>query len=129
MWRFIVRVVILAGIILGLAHILPGLDVPDFRDALLFAFIVALLNATITPILIVISFPITVMTVGLFAVLINVFIFWLASLISYGVQITNFWGAFWGGIIVATASFFLNNWLANRGPPRRRRRPPSDKNH
>ncbi len=126
MWRFLVRVVILAGIILGLAHILPGLDVPNFPDALLFALIVAVLNATITPILIVISFPITVMTIGLFAVLINVFVFWLASLISYGIHITNFWGAFWGGIIVAIASFFLNHWLSERGPPRRRRRPPED---
>jgi putative membrane protein len=113
MWRFLLRVVLLAGLILGLAHLLPGLDVPNFPDALLFALVVALLNATITPILIVVSFPITVMTIGLFAILINVFVFWLASLISYGVYITNFWGAFWGGIIVSTVSFFLNIWLSN----------------
>ena len=123
MWRFILKVVILAAVILGLAHILPGLDVPNFPDALLFSLVVAFLNATITPILIVVSFPITVMTIGLFAVLINVFVFWLASLISYGIHITNFWGAFLGGIIVTVVSFFLNQWLSNlnlprRGPPR-----------
>jgi len=125
MWKFLLRVVILAAIILGLAHILPGLDVPNFPDALLFALIVALMNAFIAPILIVASFPLTVMTVGIFALLINVFLFWVASLISYGVHITDFWGAFWGGIIVTFSSFFLNLWLTdlgNRPPP-----PPEDK--
>ncbi len=116
MWRFIVRVVILAAIILGLAHVIPGLHVPNFPDALLFALVVAVLNATITPLLIVVSFPITVMTLGIFAVLINVFIFWVASLISYGVHITSYWGAFMGGIIVSLSSFFLNYWLAKWAP-------------
>lgn len=124
MLKFLLRVVILAGLILGLAHILPGLYVPNFPDAVLFALIVALLNAFIAPILIVISFPITVMTVGIFALFINIFLFWLASLISYGVYITNFWGAFWGGIIVAVVSFLLNEWLSGINP--RSRRPPPD---
>jgi len=120
MIKFLIRVVILAGVILGLAHILPGLYVPNFWDALLFSLIVAILNAFIAPILIVISFPITVMTVGLFAVLINVFLFWVASLISYGIHITSFWGAFWGGIIVAFSSFILTHWLTQPRPPRPR---------
>lgn len=126
MWRFIVKVLILGVIILGLAHVLPGLDVPNFPDALLFSLVVAILNAVITPILIVVSFPITVMTIGLFALLINVFMFWVASLISYGVHITSFWGAFWGGVIVAFSSFILNQWLAEGGPPRSHRRPPKE---
>lgn len=126
MWRFVIKVILLAVIILGLAHLLPGLEVPDFTDALLFSLVVALLNAFITPILIVVSFPITVMTIGLFALLINIFMFWVASLISYGVQITSFWGAFWGGLIVSISSFILNEWLIERGPPRGHRRPPKD---
>lgn len=112
MLKFVVKVLILAAVILGLAHIIPGLVVPNYPDALLFALIVALLNAFIAPILIVISFPITVMTVGIFALLINVFLFWVASLVSYGIHITDFWGAFWGGILVSFASFLLNLWLA-----------------
>lgn len=124
MIKFLIRVVILAALILALGHILPGLDVPNFLDAVLFSLIVAIFNAFIAPILIVISFPITVMTVGLFALLINVFLFWVASLISYGIHITSFWGAFWGGIIVAVASFILNQWLSGIGP--RSRRPPPD---
>jgi len=120
MLKFIIRVLILSVIILGLAHILPGLDVPNFPDALLFALVVALLNSFIAPLLIVASFPLTVMTLGIFVLLINVLLFWVASLVSYGVHITDFWGAFWGGIIVSTASFLLNNWLSNFHMPRKK---------
>ncbi len=111
MIKFIIRVFILAGVILGIAHILPGMTVPHFENALIFAFVAAILNATITPVLIVISFPLTVMTVGIFALLINAFVFWLASLLSYGIEIHSFWAAFWGGLIVWAASAFLNRWL------------------
>ncbi len=107
------KVIILGSLILGLAHVIPGLDVPNYPDALLFALILAIFNATIAPVLIVISFPITVMTVGVFALLINVFLFWVASLISYGIHITEFWGALWGGMIICIVSFFLNLWLSD----------------
>ncbi len=122
MLRFIVRVVVLGAVILGLAHVLPGLHVPNFRDALLFALIVAIFNASITPFLIIISFPLTVLTIGIFALLINALVFWVASLVSYGVEITSFWGAFWGGLIVALASFILNELLQKH--VHKRRRPP-----
>jgi len=122
MWKFLLRVLILSIIILILAHILPGLDVPNFPDALLFAFIVALMNAFIAPLLIVVSYPITVMTVGIFALLINVLLFWVASLVSYGVHITSFWGAFWGGMVVAFSSLFLNAWLSSL-PPKGKNKP------
>ncbi len=121
MIKFIIRVLVMAGVILGLAHVLPGLDVPNFPDALLFALIVAVMNAIIVPILIVITFPITVMTIGLFALLINVFVFWVASLISYGIHITDFWGAFWGGILTLLASLIINYMLTERPP-----KPPQD---
>lgn len=121
MWKFLLKVILLSGVILGLAHLLPGLEVPDYLEALLFAFIVALLNATIAPVLIVISFPITVMTLGIFALMINVFLFWVASLISYGIHITSFWGAFWGGILIGIVSFLLNTWLTTGRPPSTRR--------
>jgi putative membrane protein len=111
MIKFIIRVLVLAGVILGMAHLLPGMTVPHFENALIFAFVAALLNATITPILIAISFPLTVLTVGLFALLINTFVFWLASLLSYGIEIHTFWAAFFGGLIVWAISACLNRFF------------------
>ncbi len=120
MLKFLIRIVILALVILGLAYIIPGLEVPNFWDALIFATIAAIFNGVIAPIIIAVSFPLTVLTVGVFALLVNVFTFWLASLISYGVNITSFWGAFWGGVVVWFVSFTTNRWLTDR-PSRRRR--------
>lgn len=114
MVKFFIRLFIIALVILGAAHVLPGLVVPNFLDAVIFAFVVGLCNATIAPILIICTFPLTVLTVGLFALVINAFTFWLASLISYGIEITSFWGAFWGGLITWITSFILNEWLADR---------------
>src|SRR3990172_7949616 len=103
----------MAFVILGLAHILPGLEVPNFRDALIFAFVAAVCNAVIAPILLIISFPLTVLTVGLFALVVNAFTFWVASMLSYGIEITSIWGAFWGGLITWIVSFSLNEWLGD----------------
>lgn len=103
----------MAAVIFGLAVILPGLEVPNFRDALIFAFVAAVCNAVIAPILLIISFPLTVLTVGLFALVINAFTFWIASQISYGIEITSIWGAFWGGLITWVVSFSLNEWLGD----------------
>src|SRR5438876_903053 len=99
MIKFLVRLVVMAAVILALAHVIPGLDVPNYRDAFIFAFVVAICNAVIAPVLLVISFPLTVLTVGVFALVINAFTFWLASLVSYGIHVSTVWGAVWGGVI------------------------------
>lgn len=114
MLKFFIRAFILAFVILGLAFYIPGIEVKSFTAALLFAVAIALCNAVIAPILLVISFPITVLTVGLFALVVNAFTFWVASLISYGIEITTFWAAFWGGLITWAVSFMLNEWLSDR---------------
>lgn len=113
MLKFLIRLVIMAFVILGLAAILPGLEVPNFKDALIFAFVAAICNAVIAPILLIISFPLTVLTVGLFALVVNAFTFWIASELSYGIHITSFWGAFWGGLVTWIVSFVLNEWLGD----------------
>lgn len=111
MIKFFIRLVIMALVILALAHIVPGLEVPNFRDALLFALVAAICNAVIAPVLLIISFPLTVLTVGLFALVVNAFTFWVASLLSYGIHVTSFWGALWGGLGTWMTSFCLNEWL------------------
>lgn len=111
--KFLIRLVIMAFVILGLAHLIPGIEVPTYPEALIFALVLAICNAVIAPILLIISFPITVLTVGLFALVVNAFTFWLAAQFSYGIHILTFWAAFWGGLITWAASFCLNEWLSD----------------
>src|SRR3990172_8671810 len=99
-----IRWFILAFVILGIAHTIPGIYVSSFGAALLFALVLGVINAFIRPLLLILSLPITLLTVGLFALVINALTFWLAGSISAGVHVEGFWGAFWGGLIVWAAS-------------------------
>lgn len=108
---FLIRIVITALITLFMVHHIPGIEVHNNTDALIFGAIVGLINAIVRPILVLLTVPITVMTLGLFLLLINMFTFWLASEIAYGVHITTFWGAFWGGLIVWVTGVFTNRLL------------------
>lgn len=93
------------------AHILPGLQVKNLPDLLFFGLVLGIVNAIIRPILDILTFPITILTLGLFSFIVNAFTFWLASEISYGIHVTSFWGAFFGGMIVWAASVITNQLI------------------
>jgi len=108
---FIVRVIITTIVTLLCAHFLPGLMVKNNFDAVLFGVILAIINSSVRPILTLLTHPITIFTLGLFLLAINGFTFWLASELSYGVHITTFWGAFWGGAIIWVTGIFSNRLI------------------
>ena len=112
---FIVRVIITTIVVLICAHLLTGLEVKNNFDAILFGLILAIINAVVRPILTLLTLPITIFTLGLFLLVINGFTFWLASELSYGVHISTFWGAFWGGLIIWITGIFTNRliWSSN----------------
>ncbi len=105
---FFIRLIIIAFVILGIAHCIPGIEVSNFLAAIFFALILGVFNAVVRPILLVLTLPISVLTIGLFALVINALTFWLAGVFSIGVEVTSFSGAFWGGVIVWITSAFLN---------------------
>ncbi len=111
---FIIRILLTTVIVVATAHLLPGLEVKNTLDALMFGLIVGLINAIMRPILTLLTLPITIFTLGLFLLVINTFTFWLASEISYGVHIRSFWGAFWGGLIVWITGLLTNRLIWNR---------------
>ncbi|MBS0652175.1 MAG: phage holin family protein [Verrucomicrobia bacterium] len=105
---FVIRLIIMAFVILGIAHCIPGIEVPSFWAAAFFALILGILNAIVRPLLLIFTLPITILTVGLFALIINALTFWMAGSLSFGVEVTSFSGAFWGGAIVWATSALLN---------------------
>lgn len=85
---------ILGGIAILIAqYILPGVHVSDFITAIIIAALIALLNITIKPILIILTIPITVLTLGLFLLAINALLIMLAAAIVPGFEIDGFWWA------------------------------------
>lgn len=90
----IILQLILGGIAVLIAqYILPGVHVPDFITAVVIAALIALLNITIKPILIILTIPITVLTLGLFLLAINALLILLAAEIVPGFKIDGFWWA------------------------------------
>ncbi|MCF7852785.1 MAG: phage holin family protein [Simkaniaceae bacterium] len=111
---FLIRLLITTGVIILTAHVIPGLIVPSYLDALIFGIILGLINATIRPVLVFLTLPISIITLGLFTLVINGFTFWLAAEISYGVKVVNIEAAIIGGIIIWLTGLFTNRFVWGR---------------
>ncbi|MBD2343832.1 phage holin family protein [Anabaena subtropica] len=95
------------------AHIVPGFSVRSFVAALVAVFVIGLVNAFIKPILSILSFPITLLTFGLFTFVINALTLWLASVLTpgSGFEIKGFLAAFLGSIVLSIVSSLINYLL------------------
>ena len=91
--NFLIRLLVVAAVSFGLAHLLGGVHVTDFWTAFVFAFVLALLNIFIRPLLILFTLPVTFFTLGIFLFVINTLVVLLASKFVDGFTIDNFW---WG---------------------------------
>ncbi|MFH1781956.1 MAG: phage holin family protein [Patescibacteria group bacterium] len=107
--RFLLRLVINALIVLGVAYLLPNFFVGSFWWALMFAIILGIVNAVIRPVIGLISLPITILTLGLFSLVINALMVWLAALFVPGIEIVGFWTYLWAGLIL-----WVGSWLTNQ---------------
>ena len=95
--------------ILVAAHLIPGIHVRDLGAALIGAAILGILNAVIKPILLVLTLPITLLTLGLFLFVINALMFLLAGSVIHGFQVTGFWPALLGSLVVTVVSYLASS--------------------
>lgn len=98
---FLIRVLVVAAVSFGLAHLLGGVHVTDFWTAIVFAFVLALLNMFIKPLLVLFTLPVTFFTLGLFLFVINALVVLLASKFVDGFTIDSFWWALLFSIILS----------------------------
>jgi len=92
-WLLNTLVLILVSIIV------PGIQFSSFWSALITSAVFGLINALIRPLIIVLTLPINILTLGLFTLIINALMFWLASNIVKGFEVQNFASAFWGALV------------------------------
>ncbi|UKJ07758.1 phage holin family protein [Solitalea lacus] len=91
--NLIVQLIISAAVAFGLSYILPGVHIDSFGTAILLALVLGILNAIVKPILVFLTFPITILTLGLFLFVINaLIIIWVDKLIE-GFTVDGFWWA------------------------------------
>ena len=93
--------------ILITAYILPGVHVNGIIAAIVLAVVLGAINAILRPILIFLTLPITILSIGLFVLVINGLLVILASYIVPGFTVTNFWWAFLFGIVLTVVSWVL----------------------
>ena len=91
--RFIIRLLITAVVVVLLAQFLPGVAVASFGTAVIVAIVLALLNLIVKPILVLFTLPVTVLTLGLFLLVINAIIILLVDAFITGFNVDGFWVA------------------------------------
>jgi putative membrane protein len=96
--------------LLVVAYFLPSVSVASFYIALITALVLGLLNTLIRPVLVLITLPITILTLGLFTLVINALLFWFVASFVAGFQVAGFWSAFWGALLYSVISS-LASWL------------------
>ncbi len=107
--NFLIRLVITALSLVAVAYIVPGIQVDSFYIAIISAFILGLLNAVVRPVLIVLTLPITILTLGIFIFVINAGIFLFVARFIDGFTVDSFWYALLGSVLVSLASGVANN--------------------
>ena len=95
----------------ALPYLLPFVHVDRFTTALVAALVLGLVNTLIRPILVVLTFPVTVLTLGLFIFVINGLIFWAASGVVQGFRVDGFWAGVLGAIVYSIISWLLSALL------------------
>jgi putative membrane protein len=113
MTRFLIHWLIIALALWVTAYILPGVDIGSYQALAIAAIVLGLVNALIRPILTILTLPITILTLGLFYLLVNGFTFLLASKLVPGFTVHGFWWAVLGALVVSVISSFVGAFAAD----------------
>jgi putative membrane protein len=106
--RIIIHWIVSALAIVIAAYLLPGVHVSGFVAALILAVVLGAINAFLRPLLVILTLPITILTLGLFVFVINGALVMLASYIVPGFAVDSFWWALLFGIVLAIVSAVLH---------------------
>lgn len=109
--NLIIRWLVNALALVGIAYYLPGIGVSGFYAAFITALVLGLLNAIIKPIIVFFTLPINILTLGLFTLVINTLLFWFAGTVVKGFVVSGFWPAFWGALVMAVVNWLLSSIL------------------
>lgn len=102
--NIIIRWVLYSLAIVFIAWLIPGITISNFVTALFVSILIGLINSFLKPILLFITLPINFLTLGLFTLIINAFLFWFAGYIAPGFEVSGFWSALFGSLILSALS-------------------------
>ncbi len=114
--KLILKWLLSAAALLAVAHLFSGVQVASFTSALLAAAVIGLFNVVLRPVMVVLTFPVTLITLGLFLFVINALLFWAASGLLAGFQVSGFWAALVGSLIYSVLGVVIESALERLFP-------------
>ncbi len=109
--KLLARWLLGAAALLAVAHFYSGVEVHSFSSALIAALVIGLFNAVLRPVLVVLTLPVTVLTLGLFLFVINALMFWSAAGILDGFHVQGFTAALIGSLLYTLLGMVINSAL------------------
>ena len=115
MHGIIIRWLTLTFAIIVTAYLVGGIEVSGFWSALFAAGILGILNAFFRPIILILTLPINILTMGLFTFVINAVLLKMASGVISGFNVEGFWPAVFGSLLISVVSWLINGFISDRG--------------
>ena len=106
--KLIVRWMLLAAALLLVAHVYPGVTVASYGTALIASLVLGLLNTLVRPLLVLLTLPVTLITLGLFLFVINALMFWSAAGVLSGFNVAGFGAALIGSVIYSLCGMVID---------------------
>lgn len=114
MLKMILRWVLMAVALLAVSYLYSGVQVASFGTALLAAVVIGLLNVLLRPILVLLTLPVTVLTLGLFLFIVNALVFWAASGLMPGFHVNGFLAALLGSLIYSALGLCIDAVISDK---------------
>jgi putative membrane protein len=115
MYGIVIRWLILTFAIIVAAYLLDGIYVSGFISAFFASAILSMLNAFFRPILLILTLPINVLSLGFFTFVINALMLLIASAVIPGFNVSGFWSAVFGSLLISVVSWGLTAFIGERG--------------
>ncbi|WP_426195418.1 phage holin family protein [Massilia sp. DWR3-1-1] len=112
--RLILTWIINAVALMALPYLMHSVTVTNVGTALIAALVLGLVNTLIRPVLVILTLPVTVVSLGLFILVINAALFWAVAQLVDGFHVTGFWAAFLAAILYSVISWALSTLLLRK---------------
>jgi putative membrane protein len=116
--KIIVRWMLLAAALLLVAHLCPGVVVQNFTSAMVAALVLGLLNTLLRPLLVILTLPVTLLTLGLFLFVINALMFYFAAELLKGLSVSGFGAALIGSLVYSLCGVVIDVAMERLFPSR-----------
>ncbi|HEU4924770.1 MAG TPA: phage holin family protein [Burkholderiales bacterium] len=108
MFRLLLVWLINAVALIAVAYLMPSISVSSFGAALVAALVLGLVNAVVRPVLVLLTLPVTILTLGLFIFVLNGLLFWMVGSWLEGFNVGGFWAGVFGAIVFSLVSWALS---------------------